>query len=252
MFSLSASYILTFHLHHILLHELMRQCLLLPYTVSLFEVWALWRIQKTWCYIVSLDIFLFQTALTFGLVTVAMAYVTGTMDQTLVQITFMSFGMTGGPLLGLFLLAMFCPCANAWVSTCVLVTSVVLFGCWVVLEVLLTCSYLSLHGWCNPYTHARQVHILSTYNKIACGCPNHLYEVQHEKIYISTQFCLEHDQKRSWKVNIEGASFETNHKYLVIQWLQLLNLHVNLSIHNFLIIVSEVRVLNLSISNKEH
>ncbi|XP_025115732.1 sodium-dependent multivitamin transporter-like isoform X2 [Pomacea canaliculata] len=53
-------------------------------------------------------------ALTFGLVTVAMAYVTGTMDQTLVQITFMSFGMTGGPLLGLFLLAMFCPCANAW------------------------------------------------------------------------------------------------------------------------------------------
>ncbi|KAK7483064.1 hypothetical protein BaRGS_00025727 [Batillaria attramentaria] len=53
-------------------------------------------------------------AVAFGLVTIGMAYLTGTMDQTLVNITLKSFGMTGGPLLGVFLLAMFFPCANSW------------------------------------------------------------------------------------------------------------------------------------------
>ncbi|KAL8564222.1 hypothetical protein ACOMHN_017490 [Nucella lapillus] len=50
----------------------------------------------------------------FGLVTIGLAYVTGLMDQTLVTITIKAQGMTGGPLLGLFFLAMFCPSANSW------------------------------------------------------------------------------------------------------------------------------------------
>ncbi|KAL8569166.1 hypothetical protein ACOMHN_035436 [Nucella lapillus] len=53
-------------------------------------------------------------AVLFGLVTIGLAYVTGLMDQTLVTITIKAQGMTGGPLLGLFFLAMFCPSANSW------------------------------------------------------------------------------------------------------------------------------------------
>lgn len=59
----------------------------------------------------------FFAALLFGLVTIGLAYLTGLMNQTLVNITIKTQGMTGGPLLGLFLLAMFFPCANSWVLT---------------------------------------------------------------------------------------------------------------------------------------
>ncbi|KAK7113937.1 hypothetical protein V1264_000086 [Littorina saxatilis] len=53
-------------------------------------------------------------AMVFGMVTIGLAYLAGLMDQTLVNITIKSQGMTGGPLLGLFILGMFFPCANSW------------------------------------------------------------------------------------------------------------------------------------------
>jgi hypothetical protein len=54
-------------------------------------------------------------ALIFGLITIGLAYLAALMDQTLVNITLRTQGMTGGPLLGLFVLAIFFPSANSWV-----------------------------------------------------------------------------------------------------------------------------------------
>ena len=54
-------------------------------------------------------------ATVFGLMTVGLAFLAPYLGTTLLQVASTIFGMVGGPLLGLFLLAMFFPCANTWV-----------------------------------------------------------------------------------------------------------------------------------------
>ncbi len=52
-----------------------------------------------------------------------MAYLTPLLGDTLLQISLSIFGMVGGPLLGLFSLALFFPCVNSWVSNTMVYTS---------------------------------------------------------------------------------------------------------------------------------
>uniref|UniRef100_A0A3Q3WVC3 Uncharacterized protein n=1 Tax=Mola mola TaxID=94237 RepID=A0A3Q3WVC3_MOLML len=52
-------------------------------------------------------------ALSYGLLCLAMAYVTHLMDDSVLQVALKIFGMVGGPILGLFCLGMFFPQANS-------------------------------------------------------------------------------------------------------------------------------------------
>ncbi|XP_048253660.1 sodium-coupled monocarboxylate transporter 1-like [Haliotis rufescens] len=70
--------------------------------------------------------------LLFGLLTVGLAFLAGKMGGTMLQITLSSFGMTGGPLLGLFLLAIFVPFATTPGAVAALFSGLV-FSLWVVI-----------------------------------------------------------------------------------------------------------------------
>ena len=59
---------------------------------------------------------LFVSALFFGLMTIALSYVAPLLGDELIQIPTTIWGVVGAPLLGLFVLAMFFPCANASVN----------------------------------------------------------------------------------------------------------------------------------------
>uniref|UniRef100_A0A672NQ72 Sodium-dependent multivitamin transporter n=1 Tax=Sinocyclocheilus grahami TaxID=75366 RepID=A0A672NQ72_SINGR len=52
-------------------------------------------------------------ALSYGIICVAMAYVVHLMNSSVLQAALSIFGMVGGPLLGLFCLGIFFPCANS-------------------------------------------------------------------------------------------------------------------------------------------
>ncbi|KAM4540534.1 solute carrier family 5 member 6 [Fundulus diaphanus] len=52
-------------------------------------------------------------ALSYGLLCLAMAYLTHLMGDSVLQVALKIFGMVGGPILGLFCLGMFFPCANS-------------------------------------------------------------------------------------------------------------------------------------------
>ncbi|XP_041377148.1 sodium-coupled monocarboxylate transporter 1-like [Gigantopelta aegis] len=69
-------------------------------------------------------------ALFFGVLTIGLAFLSSILGRTILQITLSSFGMTGGPLLGLFLLAIFFPFSNSWGAVAGL-TSALGFSFWV-------------------------------------------------------------------------------------------------------------------------
>ncbi|XP_047467909.1 solute carrier family 5 member 6 [Mugil cephalus] len=52
-------------------------------------------------------------AVSYGLVCLAMAYLTHLMGDSVLQVALKIFGLVGGPILGLFCLGMFFPCANS-------------------------------------------------------------------------------------------------------------------------------------------
>lgn len=52
-------------------------------------------------------------ALSYGIICVAMAYIVHLMNSSVLQAALSIFGMVGGPLLGLFCLGIFFPCANS-------------------------------------------------------------------------------------------------------------------------------------------
>uniref|UniRef100_A0A7N6FCR7 Solute carrier family 5 member 6 n=1 Tax=Anabas testudineus TaxID=64144 RepID=A0A7N6FCR7_ANATE len=56
-------------------------------------------------------------AMSYGLVCLAMAYLTHLMGDSVLQVALKIFGMVGGPILGLFCLGMFFPWANSVVTT---------------------------------------------------------------------------------------------------------------------------------------
>ncbi|ESO83050.1 hypothetical protein LOTGIDRAFT_134119 [Lottia gigantea] len=68
-------------------------------------------------------------AIFFGCLTVGLAFLSSFMGRTILNIALRSFGMTGGPLLMLFLLAMFFPSINSWGAGVGLVCSL-LFSFW--------------------------------------------------------------------------------------------------------------------------
>ncbi len=55
-------------------------------------------------------------AVIFGLFTVGMGYVASFMGPQVLQMALSIFGVVGGPLLGMFCVAIFFPCANSIVS----------------------------------------------------------------------------------------------------------------------------------------
>uniref|UniRef100_A0A8C6NW29 Solute carrier family 5 member 6 n=1 Tax=Nothobranchius furzeri TaxID=105023 RepID=A0A8C6NW29_NOTFU len=55
-------------------------------------------------------------AMSYGLICLAMAYLTHLMGDSVLQVALKIFGVVGGPILGLFCLGMFFPCANSTVS----------------------------------------------------------------------------------------------------------------------------------------
>ncbi|XP_050399603.1 sodium-coupled monocarboxylate transporter 1 [Patella vulgata] len=68
-------------------------------------------------------------ALFFGALTIGLAFLSSLMGRTILHITLSSFGMTGGPLLALFILAMFFPTVNSWGVGVGLISSLV-FSFW--------------------------------------------------------------------------------------------------------------------------
>uniref|UniRef100_A0A8C6M6Q0 Solute carrier family 5 member 6 n=1 Tax=Nothobranchius furzeri TaxID=105023 RepID=A0A8C6M6Q0_NOTFU len=57
-------------------------------------------------------------AMSYGLICLAMAYLTHLMGDSVLQVALKIFGVVGGPILGLFCLGMFFPCANSTCSIC--------------------------------------------------------------------------------------------------------------------------------------
>lgn len=56
-------------------------------------------------------------ALVYGLLTIALAFLSQYFGSLILQIAISIFGMVGGPLLSLFVLALFFPCVNSLVGS---------------------------------------------------------------------------------------------------------------------------------------
>ena len=56
-------------------------------------------------------------ALVYGLITIALAFLSQYFGSLILQIALSIFGMVGGPLLALFVMALFFPCINSLVSS---------------------------------------------------------------------------------------------------------------------------------------
>ncbi len=56
-------------------------------------------------------------AFVIGCLVIAMAFVVPYMGELVLQVALSIFGMVGGPLAGLAILALFVPCCNSWVRT---------------------------------------------------------------------------------------------------------------------------------------
>lgn len=55
-------------------------------------------------------------ALIYGFLTIGLAFLSEKMGPLILQIALSIFGMVGGPLLSVFVMAMFIPCINSWVG----------------------------------------------------------------------------------------------------------------------------------------
>ena len=55
------------------------------------------------------------SAIFFGLLTIAVAFLSGIMGKLVLQIALSTFGIIGGPLAGIISLGLFVPIANTWV-----------------------------------------------------------------------------------------------------------------------------------------
>ncbi|XP_052718701.1 sodium-dependent multivitamin transporter-like [Crassostrea angulata] len=74
-------------------------------------------------------------ALIFGFLTIGMAFLSEKMGPLILQIALSIFGMVGGPLLSLFVMAMFIPCVNSWGAGAGLICSLV-FTFWLAISAI--------------------------------------------------------------------------------------------------------------------
>ena len=90
-------------------------------------------------------IYLYFSAFMFGFIAIGMSYLSPKMGDNIFQVSMSIFGTAGGPLLGVFILAIFFPCVNSFVS---MLELILVFDNGL-LSWLYTCGYLFINN-CQP------------------------------------------------------------------------------------------------------